>query len=171
MTRQIIAFTLSCCFLHFSTAALGQHAPDSIKVGDTTYIYKDDTLFSDKGFSICVGQTLFAGKGGGEDARYMSISFKSAFAFPLMFLRGTELKNNSDYESNPSLRDADKVKEYLSPGRQLIVKRIRDRGRKKKWHFFEVYCWDGKSSLALKYRCDIARALHLHEILLESPDT
>lgn len=161
--QPLFACLLSMIAFH---ATLAQ-STDTIKDGDTTWTYRDDTLFTDKGFNIYVGQQLVAGKGSDEEGRYRSISFKSALAFPLMFLRETEIKNNYSYEADPNLRDRDKVKEYLDSGHVLTVKKIKSEGRKKKWHYYQVYLWDGKSSLSLKYRCNILVALRQKEITLE----
>ena len=154
------------CILTFHTV-FGQSPIDSVKEGDTTFIFRDDTLFSNKGFYIFVGQHLIAGKGSDEDGHYQTIGFKSAAAVPLLFLRNAEIKNNVDYQSDPSERDRDKVREYLDSGRSLIVTKIKSMGRKKNWHYYLVFLSDGTSSLSLNYRCDIAMALRRKELLIE----
>jgi hypothetical protein len=159
----------SICLLYmlsFQTVS-GQSPVDPVKEGDTTFILRDDTLFSNKGFYIFVGQHLIAGKGSDEDGHYRAIGFKSAAAFPLLFLRDAEMKNNVDYQNDPSIRDRDKVREYLDSGRSLIVRKIKSMGGKKKWHYYLVFLSDGTSSLSLNYRCDIATALRRKEILIE----
>jgi len=162
--RSWMVCLLSIISFHIAVAQSGD---DSITVGDTTFLYRDDTLFSNKGFNIFVGQRLIAGKGSDEAGHYRSIGFKSSFAFPLLFLRGTEIKNNTDYQNDESLRDRDKVREYLDSGRTLIVKKIKSEGRKKKWHYYLVFFSDGTSSFSLKYRCNIIEALKRKEVLIE----
>jgi len=167
MARCYQAFTICLlCVLSFH-AVSGQPDVDSLKDGDTTFVFRDDTLFSNKGLNIFVGQRLIAGKGSGEGGHYKTIGFKSAAAFPLLFLRDAEIKNNVEYQNDPSLRDADKVREYLDSGRSLIVRKIKSMGRKKKWHYYLVFLSDGPSSLSLKYRCDIISALRQKELRIE----
>jgi len=162
--RSWMVCLLSVISFHIATA---QSVDDSITVGDTTFLFRDDTLFSNKGFNIFVGQRLIAGKGSDENGRYRSISFKSAFAFPLLFMRETEIKNNEEYRNNPSLRDQDKVSQSVDSGQSLIVKKIQSKGRKKKWHYYLVFLSDGRSSFSLKLRCDIIEALKRKELLIE----
>ncbi|HSZ85991.1 MAG TPA: hypothetical protein VK787_08160 [Puia sp.] len=122
--------------------AFGQSATDSVIQGDTTFTLKNDTLFTNSGFNIFTGQKLLIGKASDQKGHYQSISFKSSLAFPLLFLRDTEIKNNVDYQLDPTERDKDKVKETLIPGQFLIVKKIKSIAKKKKWHYYLVYLYD-----------------------------
>ena len=168
MTHRPQSFAICLLLWIFSfRAASGQSIVDSLKEGDTTFLFRDDTLFSNKGFKIFVGQHLIAGKGSDEEGRYRTIGFKSAFAFPVWFMRDAEINNNASYQNDPSLRDRDKVREYLDSGRTLIVRKIKSESRKKKWHYYLVFLSDDAHSFSMKYRCDITTALRRKEILLE----
>lgn len=150
--------------------AFAQSSKDTVYAGDVGWWLQDDTLRSSQGVVIYVGEALYAGQGSAESGRYKTVGFKSSMAFPLMFMRGTQISQNSDYQADNSSFDADKVKESFSPGTKLTVHRIRNRGRGKKWHYFELYLWDGKSgAVALKYRCDIAHAIQLGEVVARTP--
>lgn len=145
----------------------GQSITDPLKRDTTHLVLRNDTLFSDKGYKIFVGKQLVIGKGSGENGRYLSINFKSAAAFPLIFLRNAEIKNNIEYQADPSARDADKVKEYLTEGKSLIVKKIKLKGNTRNWHYYLVYLSDGPSSSAQKFKCSIAYALDLKELVVQ----
>jgi hypothetical protein len=145
----------------------GQAVSDSTAQSDTTFTLKDDTLFSSKGFNICVGQKFIIGKGSGEEGRYQSISFKSPLAFPLIFLRKTQIESNTDYQDNPSDFDQDQVKASLIPGQLLIVKKIKLIGHVRKWHIYRVYLYDDTPSWRYKYICDIETALKWNELLIK----
>ena len=164
------------CLASFQ-AASGQPTTDTVKstadaiklTSDTakeaeTFTYADDTIYSSKGYKIFVGQHVIAGKGSGEEGRYKYISFKSPFAFPLIFLRNTEIRQDIDYRNDPNLRDQDKVKEALVPGSTLTIRKIKVMAKHKKWQYYRVHLWDGSSSLSNKYQCDIISALNAHEV-------
>lgn len=127
------------------------------------FTFKNDTLFAPNGGSIYVGKRLTVGKGSGEYGRYQAISFKSPAAFPLLFLRKSEIENDPEYKVNPSARDDDKVKAYLAPGQSLTVAKINSKGNNTVWHYYEVLLVDGSN----KFRCDIGSALALKELVTE----
>jgi len=127
-----------------------------------TWRLSDDTLFSSKGQQIYAGQKLKTGKGSREEGCYKSLSFKSAAALPLLLFRNSETKNNQEYQIDPSARDADKVKDALSPGQILIVKKIRSKGEGRNWHYYQVFLSDG----AFNYKCNINYALDTKELVL-----
>jgi len=159
---------LTVCLLSITSFQItsAQSRIDSISTGDTTFIFRDDTLFSNKGFNIFVGQHLIAGRGSDEEGRYRAISFRSPFAFPLWFMRETELKNDPAYSIDPYKRDGDMVKGSVDSGRSFIVMKIRSEGRRKKWHYYLVFLSDGRHIFPLKLRCNIILALQRKEILL-----
>jgi hypothetical protein len=133
---------------------------------DTTYFLKEDTLFSNAGFNIYVGQTLYAGKGSLEQNRFQTIGFKSSLAFPLLFMRDKEIENNSEYRSDHSIRDADIVKKSFGEGIPLIVKRIKKRKGLKGTYWYQVYLKDTEKIFSSKYLCNIGNAIRLKEIKL-----
>jgi len=139
---------------------------DTTKRIDTTYFLQSDTLFSNAGFYIFIGQKLYAGKGSQEDDCYQTISFKSFLAFPLWFMRQKEIENNYEYQSDPSRRDADKVKETLSDGKELIVTEIKRKKGPKGTHWYQIFLKDTEKILSYKYSCSIVDAIRLKEIKL-----
>jgi len=151
-----VALLFMChCFLH------GQSIHGDIKAPELQLNLVKDTLLSNKGDSIYVGKLLTVGKGSGENGRYEAISFKSATAFPLLLFRNSETKSNPEYQADPSARDADKVKDYLAPGQLLEVTKIKSKGGGKNWHYYQVFL----SGAGAKFKCDIAYALALKELL------
>jgi len=155
----LFAFSINCSF--------GKPVINLKKIADTTFIFKDDTLFSNIGFKIFVGQNLIIGKGSEGNGCYQAISFKSPIALPILLFRKTETANNLEYQVDPSQRDKDKVKEYLNIGQSLTVTKIKSQGNGKKWHYYLVYLADGTSSLSTKFKVDIAYALKLKELLIQ----
>lgn len=136
-------------------------------ITDTTFVFKNDTLISNIGFKIFVGQKLTIGKGS-VDGRYQTISFKSPFALPILLNRNLDIKNNIEYQNDPSLRDQDKVKEYLNIGQFLIVTKIKSAGNAKRGYHYVLYLIAGENSLSYKYICDdIDYALKLKELLTQ----
>lgn len=164
------AFKLILVFILFilsSNISSGKHITNSKRVVDTIFTFKNDTLISNIGFKIFVGQKLTIGKGS-ADGRYQTISFKSPFALPTLLNRNLDIKNNIEYQNDPSLRDQDKVKESLNIGQFLIVTKIKSKGNPKRGVHYLLYLATGTSSFSNKFVCgDIGYALKLKELLIQ----
>jgi hypothetical protein len=150
----------------FPIVGFSQQDIDTAFEKDTSYAFQNDTLYLSTGFKIYLGQKLTVGKGSNENGQFETISFKSALAFPLLFLRETEIKNNTDYQRDPTERDRDIVKEHLQEGQSLIVKKVKEYGKRKNKQYYILQLWDGDSKWANKYFCDIILAIKLKEILI-----
>src|SRR5688500_3978700 len=116
--------------LHFSINCYSQADNDLLlKKSDTTYTLVGDTLFSNHDFKIFIGQPLIIGHAKGERNWYNTISFKSGASWPLLFLKNAETNLDLEYQMDPSIREKDKVKEYLTAGDTLIVTKIKRLGK------------------------------------------
>ena len=162
--RLVKIFSISMSIFLASGCRTGKQAnqhnsnPDSIG-----FNLRNDTLLSPNGESIYIGKQLIVGKGSGENGRYQAITFKSRTAFPLLFLRNAEIKNDPEYKVAPSARDEDKVKSYLIPGQSLTVVKISSKGDNKVWHYYQVILDNGSN----KFSCDIGYAVGLKELLIK----
>ena len=162
-----LAFNLFLVFILFSKISLAKNLKSSKRLADTILTFQNDTLFSNVGFKIFIGQKLTIGKGS-DDGRYQTMSFKSPFALPTLLNRNLDIKNNIEYQNNPSLRDQDKVKESLNIGQPLIVTKIKSTGNTKRGFHYILYLATGTSSFSNKFICgDISYALKLKELLIQ----
>lgn len=170
MTTLIPSIKLTILlFIVFFRISAGRSFTSSKKVVDTTFTFKNDTLFSNVGFKIFVGQKLIVGKGSEDHGRYQTLIFRSPAAISLLLFRKTELANDPEYRLDPPLRDQDKVKEYLTVGKSLIVTKIKLKGNEMQLHHYLLYLSDGEaSSLVNKFTCaDFEYAIKLKELLIQ----
>ena len=133
---------------------------------DTLYHFKNDSLFISADSVITLGQKLIVGEGSGENGWYKSIGFKSAFAWPLWLFRSSELDNTYYQQDGESIRELDKVKNYLSPHQELEVMKIRKKGNKRRGYTYIVYLRN-KSFPGLNFSCNIKLALKTKEIFMQ----
>jgi hypothetical protein len=133
---------------------------------DTTYTLVGDTLFTNQHFKIAVGQPIIIGKASGERDWYQTITFKSGASWPLLFLQKAETSQNLEYQMDPSVREKDKVKEYLTAGDTLIVTKIKRLGRKRFGNYWYMVTMGQKQGLlSLNFNCDIINATKLGEVI------
>jgi hypothetical protein len=131
----------------------------------TTLFMQNDTLVSNKGFSIFIGQKLVAGKGSDEKGRYKYVLFKSSLNWPSLMFRDLAFKNNDEYKYNPQDWESDQVLSFLSVGDTLTVNKIKQRGNKRKGIVFLVTL-KSKRPLAPLFQCILPKALDAKEILI-----
>lgn len=158
--RFLLLFLLS-----ISVQAYTQRGNQSIQK-DTTYTLVGDTLFSNKNFKVFVGQKIVVGKPNGERDWYNTISFKSGMSWPLVFLKEAETEQNIEYQADPTMREKDKVKEYVSPGDTLVITKIKRFGRKKSGYWYHAFLSQNAGPLSLNFRCYIVDAIRSKEVLL-----
>ena len=156
MRKIIFLFIVLCSFL----TAKSVTAPLLISNYKTKKLNISDTIITNKGFTIYVGQKLIVGKGSGENSWYRTIDFKNGFNFPLLFLRDLEIKQNLKYQADPSVRNKDKVKEYLKPGYNLTVLKIKKVGP----NYIALLRNDERFSI--NYKSLIVEAIKCNELLL-----
>ena len=130
---------------------------------DTVYYLQNDTLFSNAGFYIYPGQELYLGKGSSPDSLYTTFGFKSPFAFPLWFMRETELKNNYEWGADPSKRERDKLQGTLWPGKPMVVIKIKQKKYRSGIYYY-INFKDTEKLFSLKYRCSIVEAIKRGEV-------
>jgi hypothetical protein len=136
---------------------------------DTTYTLIGDTLFTNQDFKIVVGQPIIIGKASDERDWYKTITFKSGASWPLVFLQKVETRQNMEYQLDPSIREKDKVKEYLTPGDTLFVTKIKRFGSKRfRNYWYTVTMGQKLGLLSLTFKCDIMNAIKYGEVILPS---
>lgn len=106
MRNIIILLVVLCSFYKANCQELNSDNHKS----DTTFTLLGDTLYSNMGFILYVGQKVIAGHGSSQNGWYNSIDFKSAFTWEKWLYRDMEIKNKMEYQSDESKRDRDKVK-------------------------------------------------------------
>ncbi len=132
---------------------------------DTTYTLIGDTLFSNANYKIAVGQPLIIGNASGEEGRYQTIMFKSGASWPLLLFRDAEIRQNYEYQLDPTAREKDKVKGILAPGDTLIVRKIKRFGGRRSGRYRYVVTMGQKQGIvAVNFRCDISYAIRLGEV-------
>ena len=120
-----------------------------------------DTLFSNTGLKIFVGQKLIIGNASGEAGQYRSIISKKAAIVPSIWGQDTRFEYAIENYVD-SKKSKEKVKKSLIPGSLLTIKGI-VLSKTGKPHFYLV----ALSSDSDGYKCDIKLALVLKEILLQ----
>ena len=150
----------------FNNANSQSHASLGSLQNDTTYTLVGDTLFSNKTFKIFIGQPLLIGKASGERDWYNTITFKSGASWPLVLNKKSETELNLEYQLNPSIREKDKVKEILTPGDTLFVRKIKRFGSKRSRYRYQVTMGQKQGFLSLNFKCDLLSAIKLREVVL-----
>ena len=107
MSKIIILFFTVLPLYSQSQTRKVQHSSDSL------YIFRNDSLFISPDSIITIGQKLKIGNGSDENGWYESISFKSAFAWPLWLFRSSELENEYDTPDGAYIREREKVKSFF----------------------------------------------------------
>jgi hypothetical protein len=137
---------------------------------DTTYTMAGNTLSTNQGFKIVVGQPIIIGEASGEQGWYRSITFKSPAAWPVLLFREQELSQNLDYQLDESIRDKDKVKGLLAKGDTLTVVKIKRFDNKRAGNqWYVVLMRLGQGLLSVNFRCYIMDAIRLGEVILPKP--
>jgi hypothetical protein len=163
MYRLIIAFTFILLSADNNFAQMDSLSNNN---ADTIYILSGDTIFTNKDFNFYVGQKLIVGKGRGEREWYQTVSFRSGLSWPLIFLQKMEMKNNLEYQSDPSIREKDKVRDFLSSGDTLIITKIKKYGKRRIGYWYEVFLGQKQGFLSLNFRANILEAIRSEELKL-----
>jgi hypothetical protein len=150
----------------FAFLSLTTHALSQTIEKDTVYRLSVDTLYSNAHFKIFVGQQIVIGKAAGERDWYETISFKSGASWPLVFLRDLETSQDLEYQMDPSIREKDKVKQYLAPGDTLTVTKIKRFGTKRHGYWYRISMGQKQGVLSLNFNCDIINAIKLGEVVI-----
>ena len=143
--------------------AYSQNSKTDINRTDTTFTLVGDTLFSNKGFNLYVGMKVIAGNGSDENGWYRYVRFNSAFTWEKWLFRDLEMKNNSEYKTDESKRELDKVKEFFPSGDTLEIKKI-IKSRKKSIGTYLIL--KPKSSFQSNFKCFISEAINSKELQL-----
>ncbi len=159
MKKSIILLIVLSSFYYANCQELNS----DIYKSDTTFTLVGDTLYSNKGFNLYIGQKVIAGHGSYENGRYRSVDFNSAFTWEKWLFRNMEIKNKFEYQLDESKRNLDKVKEYFPSGDTLVIKKI-FQSRKKKIGTYLIL--KSKLSFQSNFRCYIPDAFNLRELLL-----
>ena len=149
----------------FNTQLRAQTGPLQAQ-NDTTFTLIGDTIFSNQDFKIYIGQRLVIGSASGERDWYETISFKSGASWPLLLMKKEETNLNQEYQLDPSIREKDKVKTYLSPGDTLIVTKIKKYGKKRFGYHYIISMGHKQGFLSLNFKCNIIEAIRRREVLL-----
>ena len=148
-------------FILFSCISLyGQTNDDTPTNDNMRFTLIDDTLFSNTGLKLVIGQKLTIGNAGGEKGEYRSIISKKAAIVPSIWGQDGRYENAIENYVD-SKKNKEKVKASLIPGNILTIKKI-GFWTNSKPHFYVVYL----SSDTDGYNCDIKLALNLKELLL-----
>ncbi len=161
MRKPIILLIVLCSFYNANC----QEINSDIHKSDTTFTLVGDTLYSNKGFNLYIGQKVIAGHGSDENGWYRYVRFKSAFTWEKWLFRDMEINNNMEYQSDESKRDQDKIKEYFPSGDTLVIKKI-IKGHRKFIGTYYNLVMKPKSSLQSKFNCNIPEALNSKELQL-----
>jgi hypothetical protein len=155
--RPLILF-----FIAFSSVLLyGQTKADTLINNDLTFELKNDTLFSNTGLKLFIGQKLIIGNAAKGSGQYRSIISRKAAIVPTIFSRDTRYENAIENYVDTK-KNKEKVKQSLIPGTLVMIKKI-SLWSNSKPRFFLAYL----SSDLDAYSCDIKLALILKELLLQ----
>ena len=134
---------------------------DSLINGRMTFEFKNDTLFSNTGLKLFVGQKLVIGNASGEAGQYRSIISKKAAIVPSIWGQDKRFENAIENYVD-SKKNKEKVKTSLIPHNLLTIRGI-GFSKTGKPYFYIV----SLSSDSDGYSCDIKLALLLKELLLQ----
>ncbi len=151
---MIFVFLVFCC-----CSAHAQRNYNLISA-DMVFELKNDTLFSNTGLKIFVGQKFILGEAAGANG-YRSIISKKTAIVPSIWGQNKNYENAIENHVQPKKETA-KLKVDLVPGIAMSVKKIY-LDRTGKPHFYCIWLLSKKDN----YRCDIKLALQLKELLLE----
>ncbi|MBD3750549.1 MAG: hypothetical protein IE931_13755 [Sphingobacteriales bacterium] len=135
---------------------------------DNVYNLLNDTLFTNRGIRIIVGQKLIVGKGSDKNGWYSSMQFRSPFNWSIWLFRDMELNNST----NPSKVDAeqererDSLRDFFHEGDSVLVKKIKRKGNKKYGYWYVLYLKTLKFPKA-NFICNINLAIKKKEIIIE----
>jgi hypothetical protein len=132
---------------------------------DTTYTLVGNTLLTNQGFKIVVGQPIIIGEAAGEQGWYQTIIFRNPTAWPILLFRDIELKNNMEYQLDESIRTKNKIRDILTKGDTLTVTRIKRFGRSRNT-WYVVWLRLDQGLLSVNLRCYIKDAIRLREIIV-----
>lgn len=153
------------CFLLFvllySCSLKGQSNPDTLINKDAIFELKGDTLFASTGLKIFVGQKLIVGKAAGNEGLFRSIISKKAAIVPSIWGQDKRYENAIENIVD-SKRNKQKVKDSLTSGKVLTIKRI-ILSKTGKPHFYMVRLLSDTD----EYNCDIRLSLILNELLFQ----
>ena len=161
MKKLTIVSLASFFIVILCNSVYGQTNADSLINDQMTLGLKDDTLVSNTGLKIFVGQKLIIGNASGEAGRYRSIISKKAALVPSIWGQDARFENAIENYVD-SKKNKEKVKKSLTPGNLLTIKGI-VLSKTAKPHFYMV----SLSSDSDGYKCDIKLALLLKELLLQ----
>ena len=135
--------------------------------GDTTYTLTNDSLFTNTGLSIVVGQRIIAGEATGINGWYKSIGFKSPFNWSLWLFRDIELKTTYENRDDPTQdRKNDKLKDALHAGDLLLVTKIKKKGNKRRGYVYVVY-FRNTTFPVTNFFCNIQLAIKTKELIIQ----
>ena len=121
---------------------------------------RNDTLFSNAGISIFVGQKILLGQPAAQD-RYRSILSKYAAIVPEIW--GPNKRFENQFENYVDSKKGKASVRKLKQGEYLAVTAIGIMGDRKSSQYYVVLL----SSVQDKYKCDISLALSLGELLIQ----
>lgn len=121
---------------------------------------KDDTLFSNTGLKLFVGQRLIIGKPSGEDGNFRSINHNSAALVPSIWGQDTRYPYAIENHVNKK-KSKEKVKKNLVPGNSVVINKIGYLKTGKPYFYAASFLSDTEG-----FYCDIKLALILKELLL-----
>ena len=147
--------------LLFSCSLNGQTNSDKLINKDALFELKGDTLFSNTGFKIFVGQKLIVGKATGNEGLFRSIISKKAAIVPSIWGQDKRYENAIENIVD-SKKNKQKVKDSLTSGKELTIKKIM-LSKTGKPHFYMVRLLSDTD----EYNCDIKLSLILNELLLK----
>ena len=128
---------------------------------NTTFEFKNDTLFASTGFKIFIGQKFTIGSPTGEAGLYRSIISKKAAIVPSIWGQDKRYENAIENYVD-SKKNIEKVKKSLIPGNTLTITRIFFSKSGKPYFYIASLSSDTDG-----YNCDIKLALILNELLLQ----
>jgi hypothetical protein len=139
----------------------GQTNNDILPINQTTFEFKDDTLSSNSGLKLFIGQKLIIGNAAGEAGQYRSIVSKKAAIVPSIW--GQDMRYENAIENYvDAKKNKEKLKKSLIPGKLVTITKIVFSKTGKPYFYLVSLSSDTDS-----YNCDINLALILKELLLQ----
>jgi len=107
--------------IFFSFSIYGQTNSDALINNNMLFELKNDTLFSNTGLKIFIGQKLMIGNAAGEAGQYRSVISSKAAIVPSIWEQ--DLRDENTIENYvDSKKNKEKVKKSLVPGNVLTKK-------------------------------------------------
>ena len=161
MMEKFQKMLLLCLIVVATNTAFGQTNNETLVKDDMTFELKNDTLYSNTGLKLFVGQQLIIGNASGDGGQFRSIISTKAAIVPSIWGQDKRYENAIENYVD-SKKNKEKLRQFLVTGNSLVIKGI-GLSKEGKPHFYMVLL----SSETGACKADIKLALRSSELVMK----